>query len=372
MSGYHESKPSKGISRRAFNLAGLGSVAALVALKAAPSWAAGEKLTYYGFGGMTQKAMNEAGLAPFTKATGIEVVEGTFGDETEVITRIKSGGAGDLNVFANSGFEMYKRYVDLEANSELNEANIPNLKLVSPTLIERLRKLTPDGKLSGVPYNYGTTGIAYNTKHISPEEARSLGFKLLWDQRFAGKLALSNNAQERIWAAAVHAGQDPNNMSDTDAVLASLRDQRPLVKKYWESGAEVMDLLAKEEVIVADIWSTRATALKKQGYPIEYLEPEQCLAWMQNLFVLRGSPMDACEKLLDFLLKPEVNFDYCQRTNNGSSLDPKQTEFPEQLKSQAGYDPSGTFAGFSIPDGIYWAENLDRFETQWRRIAKGA
>ena len=37
MSEHHDSKLQKGISRRAFNLAGLGSVAALVALKAAPA-----------------------------------------------------------------------------------------------------------------------------------------------------------------------------------------------------------------------------------------------------------------------------------------------------------------------------------------------
>jgi spermidine/putrescine transport system substrate-binding protein len=372
MSDNHDDKASTGVSRRAFNQLGLASLVGLVAMRSAPAWAAAESLTYYGFGGITQKSMNEAGLTPFSKATGIEVIEGTFGSETEVITRIKSGGAGDLNVFANSGFEMYKRYIDLEANSELNEDNIPNLKLVSSVLVDGLRKLSPNGKLSAVPYNYGTTGVAYNTKYISREEAQKLGFKLLWDKRFAGKMAVSNSAMERIWSAAVHAGQDPNGIADTEAVWASLREQRTLVKKYWDSGAEVMDLLAKEEVVVADIWSTRATALKKQGYPIEYIEPEQCLAWMQNLFVLKGSPMETCEKLLNFLLQPEMNFGYCERTNNGSALDPKLVDFPQQLKDQAGFDPSGTFAGFSIPEGVYWAENLDRFESQWLRVAKGA
>ncbi|QTG17241.1 extracellular solute-binding protein (plasmid) [Agrobacterium tumefaciens] len=372
MSKNEDNKLEKGISRRTFNLAGLGSMAALVAMRAGPSWAAGEKITYYGYGGQSKKAMHELVFTPFSQTTGIEVVEGTFGDETEIITRLKSGGAGDLNVFSNAGFDMYKRYVDLEANSELNEENIPNLKLVSPVLIDQLRKLTPNGKLSAIPYLYGTTGIAYNTKHVSREEAKKLGYKLLWDKRFAGKLALSNYALDRIWSAALYTGQDPNNLSNTDAIFAALREQRPLVKKYWESGSEVMDLLAKEEVIVAETWSTRAAALKKDNYPIEYLEPEQCQAWIQNLFVLKGSPMEPCEKLLDLMLKPEVNFDYCLRTNSGSSLDPRKTAFPEQLKNQPGFDPSGTFAGFNIPDGTYWASKIDQLEPQWRRVAKGA
>lgn len=167
--------------------------------------------------------MHELVFTPFSQTTGIEVVEGTFGDETEIITRLKSGGAGDLNVFSNAGFDMYKRYVDLEANSELNEENIPNLKLVSPVLIDQLRKLTPNGKLSAIPYLYGTTGIAYNTKHVSREEAKKLGYKLLWDKRFAGKLALSNYALDRIWSAALYTGQDPNNLSNTDAIFAALQ-----------------------------------------------------------------------------------------------------------------------------------------------------
>lgn len=133
-----------------------------------------------------------------------------------------------------------------------------------------------------------------------------------------------------------------------------------------------MDLLAKEEVIVADIWSTRAAALKAQGLPIAYLEPAQCLAWMQNLFVLKGSPMAECEQLVNFLIEPKIIFDYCTRTHNGCALNPKAVDFPQALKDQPGFDPTGTFSSFSIPEANYWAENGDKFETQWGRIAKGA
>ncbi len=45
-----------------------------------------------------------------------------------------------------------------------------------------------------------------------------------------------------MWYAALHTGQDPNNIKDEKAVFAAWKEQRGMIKKYWASGSELMSL----------------------------------------------------------------------------------------------------------------------------------
>ncbi|HBS21080.1 MAG TPA: spermidine/putrescine ABC transporter substrate-binding protein, partial [Thalassospira sp.] len=125
-----------------------------------------EQVRFDGWGGVVSEAFEKYAFAPYTEKTGIKVVSGTFGGADEYIARVKAGQPGEFNLAHLSGVFDYARYHGLELTSELNEANIPNLKNVIPGLIEPLRKIT-GGTISAVPYDYGTTGIAYNRKYIS-------------------------------------------------------------------------------------------------------------------------------------------------------------------------------------------------------------
>ena len=122
--------------------------------------------------------------------------------------------------------------------------------------------------------------------------------------------------QTRVWYGALQSGQNPNDIKDIDAVWAKAREGRDLVKKYWESGAELMDLLSKEEIIVTEGWSGRIAKLQQQGAPIAYMDPPGGLAWMEDMLVLKGSPMGDCEQLLNFMLEPAVG----HRRGRGTEL----------------------------------------------------
>ena len=63
---------------------------------------------------------------------------------------MKTANPGDFQIIHSSGVEYYKRYADGGFLTEINEANIPNLKLVMPAMIEPFRKITP--KLSCAPW----------------------------------------------------------------------------------------------------------------------------------------------------------------------------------------------------------------------------
>jgi len=241
---------------------------------------------------------------------------------------------------------------------------------VLQAMIEPFRKITP--KLSAVPYDYGTTGIAYNTTVISPEEAKEKGANLLVDPKYAGKIGGYLDMTTRVWYAALQTGQDPNNIKDMDAIWAKVRENRDMVKKYWSSGAELMDLLTKGEIVVTEAWSGRVAALQDQKQPIGYLDPAGSYAWMEDMLVLKGSPMAECEELINFMLDPATAIAVAEGQSYPPSLDPTKVKLTDKIAKLPAFDPTGTMKSLTYADPVYWATNEDAWQKQWDRISKGA
>ncbi|AZO53740.1 MULTISPECIES: ABC transporter substrate-binding protein [unclassified Mesorhizobium] len=332
--------------------------------------AAVQEVRFDGWGGTVQDAIDKFAFQPYTTKTKIKVVQGTFGDEDEIITKIKTAKPGDYQVIHSSGVNYYIKYVNAGLTSEINEANIPNMANVLQPMIEPFRKLTP--KLSAVPYDYGTTGIAYNTKVISPEEAKEKGAALLLDKKYAGKVGGYSDMTTRVWYAALATGQDPNNLKDMDAIWAKVRETRDLAKKFWSSGAELMDLLSKGEIVVTDAWSGRVAALQDQGHPIGYLDPAGSYAWMEDMLILKGSPMAECEELINFMLDPATSIAVAEGQSYPPSLDPNKVKLTEKIEKLPAFDKTGTMKSLTFADPTYWATNEDAWTKQWNRISKGA
>jgi len=332
--------------------------------------AAATEVRFDGWGGVVQEAIDKYAFQPYTAKTGLKVVQGTFGDENEIITKIKTSSPGDFQVVHSSGVNYYIKYVNGGYNSELNEANIPNIKNVAEAMIAPFRKITP--KISAVPYDYGTTGIAYNTEAISPEEAKEQGANLLTNKKYAGKIGGYADMTTRVWYAALQTGQDPNDIKDMDAVWAKVRETRDLAKKFWSSGAELMDLLSKGEIVVTDAWSGRVAALQQEGRPIGYLDPPKSYGWMEDMLVLKGSPMAECEELINFMLDPATSIAVAEGQSYPPSLDPTKVKLTDKIAALPAFDPTGTMKSITFADPIYWADNEDAWTKQWDRISKGA
>jgi len=332
--------------------------------------AAVEQVRFDGWGGVVSEALRENAFDPFEAATGIEVVDGTFGGADEYLSRVKASQPGEFNIAHLSGVFDYVRYHNLGLSTELNEENIPNLELVIPALVEVLRKPT-GGSLSAVPYDYGTTGLAYNRKYISDEEMREKGAGILIDPAHKGKIGGWGEWKTRIWYAALQTGQDPNAIQDMEAVWDAVRAHRDLALKYWGSGAELMSLLAEEEIHVTEGWSGRIRALQDQGHDIGYYDPPGGLGWQECMFVLSGSPMAACEELLNFMLEPETAVAVAEGQNYPPALDPQMVDLGEKVPTLPAFDPSGTLAGLNFFDPPYWNGNEAEWSKTFGRVQKG-
>lgn len=362
-----------GVERRAFlgliGAAGLASGLATPfarhALAATP-----DEVRFDGWGGVVSEAFRQYAFEPYTEATGIQVVDGTFGGADEYLARVQAGQPGEFNIAHLSGVFDYVRYHNLGLSSDLNRDNIENLSLVIPALVDVLSEQS-DGKLSAVPYDYGTTGLAYNRKHISDEEMKEKGVMLLVDPALEGKIGGWGEWKTRIWYGALQSGQDPNDIQDMEAVWNQIRAHRDLALKYWSSGAELMSLLAEEEIYVTEAWSGRVKALQDQGHDIGYYDPPGGLAWQECLFVIKGSPMEAAEELLDFMLEPEVAIAVAEGQNYPPSLDPQKVDLGEVVPTLPAFDPTGTMASLNFFQPAYWNGNEAEWSKQFGRVQRG-
>lgn len=323
-----------------------------------------------GWGGVTSEAFRKYAFNPYEQKTGNKVVEGTFASGDEFLTRVKAGQAGEYNVFHASGVFDYARYVGLGYGVELNEDNIPNLKLVMPALMKPYREVT-NGTLSAAPYDYGTTGIAYNRDHVSDEEVKEMGARILWADKYKNKIGGWNDWRTRIWYGALATGQDPNNIQDMDAVWEALRDHRKNLLKYWTSGAELMSLLASGEIWLTEAWSGRVAALQQQGHNIGYFDPKNSFAWQECLMVLKGSPMEATEQLVNFMLEPEVAIAVAEGQNYPPSLDPTKVDLGDKIPKLPAFDPTGQLADLTFAKPEYWNSHEQEWSKMFGRIEKG-
>ncbi|MCK5350395.1 MAG: twin-arginine translocation signal domain-containing protein, partial [Desulfobacula sp.] len=144
---------------------------------------AADSITCHSWGGSTSEALRKFAFDPFTKATGVKVVDAAFTGMDAFLAQVKASypPGGEFNIAHLSAVYDYARYTELGFGVKLDESKIPNLKNVMPKMTDTLRKITK-GSLSAVPFDLGQTGIAYNTNKISKAKAEKLGASLLWDK----------------------------------------------------------------------------------------------------------------------------------------------------------------------------------------------
>jgi len=329
-----------------------------------------DQVRFDGWGGVVSEAFRQHAFNPYEEKTGIKVVDGTFGGGDEYLARVRSSQPGEYNLAHLSGVFDYARYHGLGLTTTINEDNVPNLQYVIPKLVDVFRKVS-DGALSCVPYDYGTTGVAYNRKHISDDEAREKGASLLIDEKFKGKIGGWADWRTRIWYGSLQTGQDPNGATDMEAVWNAIRTHRDLALKYWGSGAELMSLLAEEEIYTTEGWSGRIYALREQGHDIGYVDPPNGYGWQECIFVIKGSPMEACEELLNFMLEPATSIAVAEGQNYPPALDPNKVDLGEKIPTLPAFDPTGTLESLTFADPAYWNGNEQDWSKEFGRIQRG-
>jgi spermidine/putrescine transport system substrate-binding protein len=279
------------------NRRGLAVGAALAGLCAAAlGWThmaqSADKIVYFTWDGYELPDFNKSFLAAHPGAVDIP----KFGDDDEAFTKVKAGFHPDI---AHPCYDKIQRWKEAGLIEPIDTTKLKNWDKVFP-VFRNLPGLVEGNKTWFVPWDWGNTSITYRTDLIKNPE---MSWKLLWDPQYKGKIAAIDAVHDTPMVAGLVAGVDPFNMDDAqiEATRKKLEEQRPLLKMYTTDMTSIEQALASGELVAAMTWNASAVSLKKQGVPVEFMNPKEgMLTWVCGFVKMKGS--DAHDDLIyDFI-----------------------------------------------------------------------
>lgn len=251
-------------------------------------------------------------LDQFEAEYGVKVIIDTYDSNEDMLAKIRAGNSGyDLVVPSDYAVQiMIAEGMALPIDKSL----VPNIVHLDPNLLDQY---FDKGNVYSLPYMYGLTGIAYNTKFF-PNGIDSWAAILEPDQvaAFAGKFSMLDDARETPGAVLRYLGQSLN--STDPAALARVKEILLAQKQYLAAynSSDVNRKLASEEYVLAHAWSGTAIQARNglgeefSGNPnIAFTVPKEGgTIWMDNFVILKDSPHAyTAHVFINYLLRPEIS-----------------------------------------------------------------
>ena len=260
----------------------------------------------------------ETTISGFEAATGAKVTLDYF-DSNEVLeTKMLAGGSGYDVVFpAASNAE---RQLQAGALHPIDTARLENYGNLRRGILASLDKV-PGGRNLGVPYTWGTIGIAYNPALISERlgDIPAGSWDLLFNPDYASKLkdcgiGVLDSPVEMLSVTLNYLGADPYS-EDKDEIA---RAQELLAGaaeniRYFHNQKPSTDLPAGNLCLAVmysgDASIAQARAMEAgNGVEILYAIPKEgTLMWIDLMAIPEDAPnKDAAYAFIDYMLRPEV------------------------------------------------------------------
>lgn len=241
---------------------------------------------------------------PFVEKYGHAAKYSIFADEEEALQKIRAGYLPDV---AHPCTYSVPRWRDAGIVKPIDTSRLQHYASVFPQLTT-IGGTVVDGKPYFVPFDWGNSSVLYRTDLVDTDTD---SWTLLFDEKYAGRLATYDSVDGAVPAAALALGfrniatLDDEQLSQVRALLAR---QRPLLRFYWADNTALEQSMASGEVVAAYAWNSSYHALKSQGVPVAYMNPKEgILTWVCGLALIEGATGDeqAAYDFIDAMLAPE-------------------------------------------------------------------
>ena len=208
----------------------------------------------------------------------------------------------------------FLQFIDSELLAPLDTSRLQNWDNINPTFSES-DWATINGNKWGAPILSGMEVLAYNTDVVSPEEVNT--WDVLFSEKYANQTAYI--IQDMMSVLMLKMGYDGNMVEYMDnperaAEIVEeaknfLIEHKPLVRKYYDSGAEVQQMFVNQDIVLAHAWNGPIATLITDGFPVDMTIPrEGSYGFVYTFNIANNAPnMDNAYAFIDAILaSPEI------------------------------------------------------------------
>lgn len=231
-------------------------------------------------------------IAPFEAATGCEVNATYVGSNDDFAPKLAAGG-GVYDLITPS-IDTTKLMIEAGFVQPVDLSRVPHWA----DIYEKFRTaegINHDGEVYGVPFAWGAIAFMYLAdKFETPPDS----IAALFDPAMAGRVSLWDDKSSLYVAARLNGDMDIYNLTDEQLAAASARlvEQKPLVRKYWATAGELVDLFASGEVWISNTWAGyQSSLLADLGIEVvEFIPKEMAEGWMDSWMIVKDTPNEEC------------------------------------------------------------------------------
>ncbi len=229
-----------------------------------------------------------------------------FPDEESGLQKLRAGFSADL---AHPCTYAVPRWRDAGVIEPIDTSRLSNYANVWQGL-QDMEIAKSDGKTWFVPFDWGNSSVLFRTDLVDPKYQEEHTWEIMWDEAYKGRLGMYDSVDGAVIVAGLMAEvEDPFNMSDDelDAARNLLRAQNKILRFWWQDNTTVEQGLASGELVAAYAWNSSVVALKKQGLPVEYMNPKEgILCWVCGLVKISSGEADeqVAYDMIDSMLDP--------------------------------------------------------------------
>jgi putative spermidine/putrescine transport system substrate-binding protein len=266
------------------------------------------QLTLVAWEGYTQPEW----VKPYEKATGCHVQAKYAGSSDEMVTLMRQGGGGQYDMVSASGDASLRliRGGDLQ---QMNVNLVPEWKNFIPQLQSPPHN-TVEGKHYGISLQWGPNILLYNTKSVQPAPT---SWSAIYSPKFKGQVTVPNNPIQ-IADAALYLSKTNPSLGITDpyeltqaqlnAAGSLLKQQKPLIKKYWGLASDEIELFKNNDVTIGAAWPYQLSTLLADKVPVKDLIPtEGATGWADTWMLSQHAKHPNCAyQWVNWVSSPKV------------------------------------------------------------------